>query len=247
MSTLVPKSLLSILALLIGIAPCMAAGEMPYSWFINANGQEGTLEIATGPGGRVTGTLLEQSVEGWLAGRHLVLARQGAGGQEIWKAWIATPSQEGSDQPVIAGTFVRPAADGPLPWFGVGRSVDERDQNAPTVLPTVPQAPPLPTPAASSPPSSNTPTTPATLYLEGGQPSLAGTWSTPDGPLEIRQEGSRLTLVLPDREVSGRLTGPDSLIVGFAPGCCKGKLEQGFTIIAWDNGSRWSRVGPTGS
>jgi hypothetical protein len=78
-------------------------------------------------------------------------------------------------------------------------------------------------------------------HLPTGQPDLAGTWETPDGPLTIRQDGSRLTFVLPDRQVSGRLTGPNTLIGGFAPGCCKGRLEQAFTVIAWENGTRWYR------
>lgn len=78
-------------------------------------------------------------------------------------------------------------------------------------------------------------------HLPSGKPSLAGTWDTPDGPLTIRQEGSSLVFVLPDREISGRLTGSDSLIGGFGPGCCKGHLEQGFAVIGWDNGVSWFR------
>jgi len=74
-----------------------------------------------------------------------------------------------------------------------------------------------------------------------GRPLVAGTWRTPDGPLEVRQSGSRLTFVLPDRTVEGRLTGPETLIAGFAPGCCKGKLKQGFTVITWNNGVSWYR------
>lgn len=79
------------------------------------------------------------------------------------------------------------------------------------------------------------------LHLPSGKPSLAATWETPDGPLTIRQKGSSLVFVLPDREVSGRLTGGENLIGGFGPGCCKGHLEQAFTVIAWDNGIRWYR------
>ncbi len=222
------------------------AGEegLPYHWYVNANGAEGTLDISTAAGGQVSGRLLGSPVSGWLVGRHLVLVRRGETGDETWEGWIATPEHvSATGQPVIAGTFIRPGADGPLPWFGAARPLGELapaaspPEPAPVASPSLPAVnQPRPRAAESQAPGPRT-----APRLPTGQPAIAGTWQTPDGPLEIRQQGSRLTFVLPDREVSGRLTGQDSLIGGFGPGCCKGHLEQAFTVIAWDNGVKWYR------
>lgn len=241
MSRCLGKSYVFALLLVIGAALCQAAGELPYSWYVNADGRDGTLEIATGSGGRVTGTLLGQPVEGWLVGRHLVLTRQGTAGHESWEAWIAT-AQTGQDAaPIIAGSFIRPGSDGPLPWFGAAQEIDELTRKSLAARPPLHST--IPTPPSVVPSSAAPALQPPSVAprLPSGQASLAGTWSTPDGPLQIRQEGSRLTFVLPDREVPGRLTGLDSLIAGFAPGCCKGSLEQGFSVITWDNGAKWFR------
>jgi len=242
------------------------AKEPAYRWQIVANGAEGTLELSSESGGRISGTLLGSPVEGRLVGRRLVLVREGAGGRESWEAWLATPENvHGDGQPILAGTFLRPGEGGLLPWFGTARPLDAENVvplPAPVALGAT-KLDPMPEPSQgvvsgplTVPPSTTTksptqrPTPKATPslqastsppYLPSGQPSLGGTWETPDGPLKIRQEGSSLVFVLPDREVSGRLTGPDSLIGGFGPGCCKGQVEQAFNVIAWDNGVRWVR------
>ncbi len=232
-----------------------------HHWKINANGIQGSLDLAAGAGGRITGKLLGRPVEGWLVGRRLVLIRENPQGRETWEAWLATPENvHGNDLPILAGTFLRPGEEGPLPWWG---ATSREPAGKSTALPVPPSAgsepatvasPPAHPVVSTAPPSASRharpaageqappPTPPAIApRLPSGQPSLAGTWETPDGPLTIRQDGSRLTFVLPDREVPGRLTGPDTLIGGFGPGCCKGHLEQAFAIIKWDNGVRWYR------
>lgn len=239
-------SILKVLAVCLALAAGAAAagGDLPYHWYINANGAEGALDISTAAGGQVTGKLLGAPVSGWLVGRHLVLVRRGDAGDETWEGWIATPEHvRESGQPVIAGTFIRPGADGPLPWFGAARRVQELAAEAQARGLAAPSPPsrPLTGEDRKNPPVPEAPRHRTAPRLPTGQPAIAGTWQTPDGPLEIRQDGSRLTFVLPDREVSGRLTGPDSLIGGFGPGCCKGHLEQAFTVIAWDNGVKWYR------
>lgn len=234
-----------------------------YHWNIDANGTGGELDLTAGPGGRISGTLSGIPVEGWLVGRHLVLLREGPDGRETWEAWLGTPENvHGDDRPILAGTYLLPGGDGPLPWFGYHQAAatagaapapPRATTEAVALLPPItnpPQTgsqPPAPTraPAAESrtPGATAAPTGSATVAprLPTGQPAIAGLWQTPDGPLEIRQNGSRLTFVLPDREVSGRLTGSDTLIGGFGPGCCKGRLEQAFNVIHWDNGTRWFR------
>lgn len=230
--------------LLIAGSASAASDGLPYSWYVNANGAEGSLQIATAPGGQVTGTLMGEPVTGWLVGRHLVLARHTSDGDESWEGWIATAENvHDGERPVIAGTIIRPGQDGPLPWFGAARSLEQVMATAPPP-PAAPPSVPRVTSSQPSAPASRAatarrPTTPPRLAT--GQPDVGGTWQTPDGPLEIRQEGSKLTFLLPDRQVGGRITGPDSLIGGFGPGCCKGHLEQAFTVIVWSNGIRWYR------
>lgn len=242
-------NLIVLLLMLAGLTAtvCVADDKAPYTWYVNANGEEGSLQIVPGEGGQVSGTLLGQPVDGWLVGRHLVLVRSTPDGRETWEGWVASSAgTAGRDQPVIAGTLTRSGEDGPLPWFGAARSLDEliaampeqrpveRRRQTTTAARTYSE-PQLPT--ARSPEAQST----VAPRLPTGEPDLAGQWSTPDGPLEIRQDGSRLTFVLPDREVEGRLIGAETLIGGFGPGCCKGQLEQAFTVIAWDNGTRWYR------
>ena len=175
---------------------------------------------------------------------------------------MATPvNLQGDDYPILAGTFLRPGEDGPLPWFAISESqMGEAEILAVAPLATG-GAEQLQEQAAPESQAEVTPPTKARVqdqhpeqqkiqpvsapapvpHLPSGKPSLAGTWDTPDGPLTIRQEGSSLTFILPDREISGRLTGSDSLIGGFGPGCCKGHLEQEFAVITWDNGVSWYR------
>ena len=255
-----------LIPVILATATLGTAIEPAYRWQVDANGAEGLLELSPGPGGQISGALLGVPVEGWLVGRRLVLSREGSQGRETWEAWLASPENPaGDDLPTLAGAFFRPGEDGPLPWFGTQRpkfdgeppplpalaapvviQPDQPIKSSPEVAsgsqavpssttseqtvqtPVVEAAPSLPAPAAPR-------------HLPTGQPVLAGNWETPDGPLTIRQTGSGLIFVLPDREVSGRLTGPESLIGGFGPGCCKGQLEQAFTTIAWDNGVHWYR------
>ncbi len=228
------------------VAPALAADTPALAWAIDADGNRGRLELRTGPDGTVEGTLFGRPVEGWLAGRHLLLAREGENGRETWEAWLGTGTAD-TGQAILAGTFILPGDTAPRPWYGTP-AVPEPTRRPASPEPRTP-APVQPGTAAASRPSPIPPspsggeTAPpkAGLRLPNGQPAIAGTWETPDGPMEIRQEGSRLTFVSPEGEVSGRLTGPDTLIGGFGPGCCKGTLEQGFTVIAWENGVRWFR------
>lgn len=232
--------LLSIIPLFVA-AFFLHAGELPYTWYVNADGEEGTLQISTGGEGVISGTLLGQPVEGRLLGRRLLLVRHGDAGPESWEAWVGTGGD--GEMPVIAGVFTRPDSNEPLPWFGAAHRIEGDQQVAPSTGTT----PAFPSSARGAGKTAE-PTEAATKrnttiapLLPDGKPSLQGTWQTPDGPLKIRQDGSKLIFELPDREVSGRLTGQENLIGGFAPGCCKGHLEQAYTVIAWDNGTRWFR------
>jgi len=262
-----PLRILTVLLVpfLFAVAASAGTKESGYHWYVNANGAQGTLVLSTGNGGRITGTLLGRPVDGWLVGRRLVLVRQGPEGRETWGAWLATPeSTTGDDRPILAGSYLRHGDDAPLPWFGTPQPTEviaqasrpvppppaaprtERSADTTSAVDQGQQSSETPEVASSSgrtPPEGTPPGPASTLAprLASGQPNLAGTWQTPDGPLTIRQEGSRLTFELPDREVAGRLTGPDSVIGGFGPGCCKGHLEQAFAVIKWDNGVRWYR------
>ncbi len=222
------------LVLAVALAVAAAAGAQERAatqvWQVNADGTAGLLRLAVRRGGELSGTLLGRPVEGRLAGRRIVLRRSAPDGVELWEGWVATP---GAEVPTMAGSYVPAGGGAPRPWFAVAAaSAAPAGEGAPA-----PTAPP-PAPAPTPPPR---PTAVTAAPLLEGRPDLRGVWRTPSGPLEIRQEGARLTFVLPDREVAGRLTGPDTLIGGFAPGCCKGRLEQGFAVIVWDDGTRWYR------
>ena len=246
---------------ILGITAVCSADGPAHHWIVNADGTGGTLDLTTGADGRVRGTLSGRPVEGRLVGRRLVLIRNGAGGPESWEAWLASPKNIGGESgPMLAGTFVRPGDDQPLPWFGTPAPFETGAGTIPLPVPLEPATPesssvggtekeerpaPIPSPASIEPePVQAVPSTgnaPMSPLDPSGRPVIAGTWETPDGPLTIRQEGSKLVFVLPDREVSGRLTGSETLVGGFGPGCCKGRLEQAFAVIAWDNGIRWFR------
>lgn len=238
MRHLTPLSL-SLLLIIAGFS--FAEAPSACSWDVTADTRTGTLEMSIEPQGLVSGTLLGQPVGGSLVGRHLVLVRQGPEGPEHWDGWIATDNPSDTGCPAVAGTFTRPGSDGSLPWFGTGTTGDDEAPRRVSVEPVIPRRNPTPVPPTAAPEPSPTAAPLVIPVLADGRISFAGTWLTPDGLLEIRQEGSRLTFVLPDREVSGRVIGSDTLIGGFGPGCCKGTVEQGFTVIAWDNGARWSR------
>ena len=234
---------------ILAVAALGLAGEPAHHWQINANGVKGSLDLSIGTDGQISGTLSGQPVTGRLVGRRLVLFREGSEEPETWEAWLASPQNtSGDDHLMLAGTFTRSGHEGPLPWFGTaGTQTSEIAQPVPALA--IPAVIPLKQPAntpiqTSSEPPAVPPTQPVPALEprpSSGNQGLAGTWETPDGPLTIRQDGSRLTFELPDREVTGRMTGPESLIGGFGPGCCKEHLEQAFNVIAWDNGVRWVR------
>ncbi|MCG6963601.1 MAG: hypothetical protein LJE95_10080 [Acidobacteria bacterium] len=225
-------------------APAYGQSIASHRWAVNVNGATGRLELSVGAGGTLTGTALGRSITGRLVGRHLVLSCQTERGVELWDGWVSSPSGNESEASLIAGTVTRPGEPYPLPWFATTVSADQAPRPAASPPPAEPRPltqPPLIPSTALPPPSTTAAPTGATPQPATSGPILAGTWRTPDGPLEIRQDGARITIILPDREVPGRVVGPETVIAGFAPGCCKGTLKQGFRAITWSNGITWYR------
>ncbi len=221
-----------------------AATPWVHQWTVNVDGTSGRLELAVGGDGVLTGTALGHPITGRLVGRHLILSCDTKQGVEIWEGWVSSPKGASTDATLIAGTVTRPGVPFPLPWYATAAATDEalQPQAAPSAVKPHPLTQP---PIISSTVSPQTTTTAAparpTPPRSSASPTLAGTWRTPDGPLEIRQEGAKITIILPDREVPGRVVGPETIIAGFAPGCCKGTLKQGFRAITWSNGITWYR------
>lgn len=238
-----------VLALLFAVGAVAAAGAdsqdlATHRWAVNVNGATGLLEVVVGAGGTLTGTALGRPITGQLVGRHLILSCQTERGVELWEGWVSSPTGNQGEGSLIAGTVTRPGEPYPLPWFATGTSANQAPRPAASPPPAEPrpltQPPPIPS-TALPPPSTTAAPTGATPQPATSGPTLAGTWRTPDGPLEIRQDGARITIILPDREVPGRVVGPETVIAGFAPGCCKGTLKQGFRAITWSNGVTWYR------
>ncbi len=248
-----------VLLTLLAIAGLTAADDVPpgrtagHTWNVNLDGTSGLLHLVAAPGGRLEGTLLGAPVTGTLTGRRIVLLRGSGKGQEIWEGWVGTTVPPGADAAPMAGSATIPGRGLPVPWFATPQPADHRP---PSPTPTAWERPPVTLPPsvttspesgvpATAPPPGPAPQEPAAAspapLPPGGGPAVGGVWSTPDGPLEIIQDGRMLTFVLPDRRVSGRIIGPDTLIGGFGPGCCKGRLKDGGSIIVWDNGISWYR------
>ncbi len=242
------------LVFLLAIAGLAVAGDdAGHTWDVNLDGTVGRLHLAAAPGGRLEGTLLGAPVTGALTGRRIVLLRSSGKGQEIWEGWVGTTVPPGADAAPMAGSATIPGRDVPVPWFATPQPAGHEppppfpaaSESSPVALPPPVTTSREPGVRATAPPAGPPPQEPPAASPvpppPGGGPTVGGVWNTPDGPLEIIQNGRALTFVLPDRRVSGRIIGPDALIGGFGPGCCKGRLRDGGTIIVWDNGISWYR------
>jgi len=222
-----------------------AADTWPAAWTVVTDGQELRLELTVDGAGKVTGTLGQESVEGFLAGDRLVVTRPAADGMEIWSG-LRGAGPDGAA--FLAGTVDR---DGELrPWYGVPdhgtASVDPASrtvvmQTEPPVPAEVSPAPvrtPLPIAAPSPPAAEERSEKPST----GGDLTLDGPWSTPTGTATIRQDGRRLEVVDAAGGVTdGRMTGETTFVVGLRVGCCRGELT-GPGMIRWEDGTVWLRV-----
>ena len=76
------------------------SGEWPTRWQVNANGVEGVLEFSIRYDGSLSGRLLEENVEGYVAGRHLFVRRTDADRAEVWEGWLGQGAKL-----IVAGTI----------------------------------------------------------------------------------------------------------------------------------------------
>jgi hypothetical protein len=212
----------SILVVLCGTVRVSASDEWPTRWQVNGNGEKGTLEFTVDDGGALVGRLLDEHVEGFVSGRHLVIRRSADGRVELWEGWLA--GETAGANLIVAGS-ISVNEDGETsvyPWFGTPGASEGPET-------------PITVPASASAPS-------ATSAKVAGAP-LSGTWVTLTGQrMEIGQDGNQLTVISPDGSShSGRVTGESSLVVGLRKGCCNGTLESP-DVIVWSDGSRWQRA-----
>lgn len=216
----------SILATLPAFADPPDSGVWPTRWQVNANGVEGVMEFSIRDDGSLTGSLLDENVEGYVAGRHLFVLRTDADRAEVWEGWLGQGTKL-----IVAGTISVNQAGQTLiyPWFA---TPDEATVPSPPASPTPPPAvvpPPAATPSPVAPPPSDG--------------SLSGAWATANGErIEIVQTGNVLSVTRSDGSShSGRMTGSDAFVVGLGKGCCSGKLD-GPNVIEWSDGARWRRT-----
>jgi hypothetical protein len=211
--TLVFGLLISSLMMLCATVGVSASDDWPTRWQVNGNGEKGTFEFTIDDGGVLVGQLLYESVEGFVAGRHIVIRRNAGDRTELWEGWLS--GENTGPNPIVAGS-ISVDEDGETrvyPWYGIPEISED------------PEAP-VNAPEAVAP--------------EGGP--LSGTWTSLTGQrMEIDQQGKRLTVVLPDGSShSGRVTGESTLVVGLRKGCCNGTLESP-DVIVWSDGARWQR------
>jgi hypothetical protein len=214
--------------------------EWPTRWRVNGNGVTGSLEFTVDREGRLAGSLLNDSVEGFVSGRHLLIRRSANGRLEIWEGWLADPRAEdpaatsdGSDR-FVAGTYTITGSGQTTvhPWYGRPEPGESSAADSPATA-DAPLVAHVPSPAEAASPAPSTAST----------DPLSGTWTSITGErAEIVQDGKSLTVVLADGSShSGRMTGESGLVVGLRQGCCNGKLE-GPNVIVWSDGARWQRA-----
>ncbi len=239
-------------ALLVTVGAVTQEVDTAVRFAVNGNGVTGELSYTVAADGSVDATLLGAPAHGLLAGRHLVLRRHAGSRDELWDGWLSDAS---TGRPtLVAGTVTVTVTDGSavtvLPWFGQAPSGEGPAEQA-----AAPAGSPAETPrSVETPAGAPTPVPPRLLPGPPGVAppalgasatttpwSLDGRWSTPRGVATIAVDGSRISATLADgRTVSGRMTGPASLVLGLGLGCCKGDLE-GPDQISWSDGTVWYR------
>jgi hypothetical protein len=204
-------------------------GEWPTRWQVNANGVSGVLELSFREDGSLIGRLLDEYVEGYVAGRHLFIRRTADDRTEVWEGWLGS-----SPDLIVAGTIsVDEAGETTVyPWFGTPEGAAELSSSDP--LPS-----PVPPPAVASP----APSAPAPVPSSSSDGALSGNWVTSGGErVQVVQTGNRLTVTLADGSShDGRMTGSSTLVVGLGHGCCNGTLDDPNSIT-WSDGARWRRA-----
>jgi hypothetical protein len=107
------------LSLLLLCSPALAtaseATDLPARWQVRADGWSGTLELSIESSGRVSGTLQDRPVTGFLAGRRLVLHRTLDGRTEVWDGWL--PEDLSASELFVAGSVT--VGDRIRPWYAV--------------------------------------------------------------------------------------------------------------------------------
>lgn len=166
--------------------------DLPKRWQVQADGWSGTLELRVEPSGGVSGTLQDQTVSGFLAGRHLVLRRTMGDRDEVWEGWLSEDSR--SSQLFVAGS-VTVGDGGPVhPWYAVPEPrTDLPDPPVPESKtgisdPAVPEAETAPPDPAVPAPKESTASEPAdvptTEGSTGGMTSAAASAGEAPSPTE---------------------------------------------------------------
>ena len=116
-------SRMNALAIILIVVGATTAAAQSFS--INGNGHPGILSY-TQSGGRITGEIYGDRIEGFQVGRHLVFFRASAG--QIWSGWFwGAPHGTTTDvagrvgaQSMISGTFSH-GGEKSFPWHGAQR------------------------------------------------------------------------------------------------------------------------------
>jgi hypothetical protein len=228
------------LALFLLCSPVLASPsegvDLPLRWQVRTDGWSGTLELKVESSGKISGTLQDRAVTGFLAGRRLVLRRAIGDHTEVWEGWLSGDSD--SSELFVAGSVTVSDRDGgPVhPWYAVPEPGEVGPADPVVLAPEESAASgPADSPAADDPGYTRPPASGQERW------DLSGVWLTSDGRIEIVQEGRSLSVVLPDgTRHEGRFTAIDMIVIGLRKGCCKGKLQHPDQI-SWSDGSVWRR------
>jgi hypothetical protein len=246
------------IALLLALwAVTLPAADLDGVWLLHDGRDDGAeLTLTVDPAGTADATVAGIALSGALTGNQLTLHGTTPAGPEVWMAWVGLAG----GQPAYLSGVIHLAdgttqgwyavrTDEPAPGSGARVAPAAESRVAPVPLPTAlpvaephvaTMAAPEPTPVALAPPvaTPRTTTAPPTASDSG----FEGLWRGPFHTYTIVRDGSSLTITGSDGSTAnGRVTGPQTLVAGLRPGCCRGAVTTPDMIV-WQDDSVWRRV-----
>lgn len=243
------------IAITLSLVLCTTAlqgADLDGVWLVHDGRQDPTtLSLTIDSDGSVHATLADIQLAGALTGDQLTLHATTPNGPEVWMGW---PAVEGGDPIHLAGVVHRP--DGTARgWYAV------RPDRAKAAAGTRPASVPLPATVTAAEPRPETEQEPEPAPATQPTPQVApapqptprqatttvgtgfeGLWQGAFATYTIARDGSSLTVTGSDgTTANGRVTGPQTLVVGLRKGCCKGAVTKPGMIV-WQDDTVWRRV-----
>jgi hypothetical protein len=228
-----------------GIAGLHAA-EDDGVWLIEGNvGADSALRLVIADDGSARASLAGRTFAGAATGQRLTLIGDTPEGPEVWIAWFG--EREGG--PAHLSGVIHRSDGSSTGWYAIRKATLVPAAAPPSSPPPLAPSLPNPEPPPDRPSSQTEPSqgdfAPAERDPPPAKPedtSLEGRWQGPFGTFTIVRDGSRLTVTGSDgATANGRITGPETLVVGLRPGCCKGAMTMPGMIV-WQDDTVWRRV-----